>query len=374
MSRQVPRQFARFATRPTTLRSVGRAVLFGGILALLPFAARGGDAPAQDARSSMPNACTPSDCGLRDGDSLWLVRSRDIFTCDSHEVPASALGVQQYRDQQWHASDMDQLRTTAEQAMTVVYVHGNRADESSAITRGSVVYRLLADSPGAPALNLIVWSWPSDKIRGPMRDFRTKAARTDDEAWYLARMLEQLGPRSQVNLTGYSYGARIITGATNLVGGGDLYGRRLADAEGNAAPSLDAIPRYRVVLLAAALHNDWLIEGHFHGQSLDVVERMVVLFNPCDPALKRYDRVFPEGRPLALGAYGVADSALGANAERVEQWNVSAIIGRTHDEWAYLNAPWVAERLRAGLLPPTSAPPSQSNASSTQPIAPSTGN
>lgn len=348
------------------------------VLSLLTLAAHGADNVETDAESSTAEkpvavAAAASDCGLREGDSLWLVRTRDIFTCDSHAVPATSLVVRQLRDNNWQDADLDGLRTSAEQKLTVVYVHGNRADEGAAIARGSVIYHLLTERPGAPALNVVIWSWPSDKIRGPMRDFRTKAARTDDEAWYLARMLEHLGPRSQVNLAGYSYGARIITGATNLTGGGELYGRRLSDGNvAGSAPSATAappsattpgsspsstsspdstpLPKHRVVLYAAALHNDWLIEGHFHGESLDTVERMVVLFNPCDPALKRYDRVFPEGCPLALGAYGVADSALGDAGARVEQWNVSSIIGRTHDEWAYLSAPWVGERLRETLL------------------------
>jgi hypothetical protein len=69
----------------------------------------------------------------------------------------------------WHAADEDQwAQGEWADALTLVYVHGNRIEPDEAPGRGLAAYRaLLRSRPDAPPIRFVVWSWPSSKIHGP---------------------------------------------------------------------------------------------------------------------------------------------------------------------------------------------------------------
>ena len=116
--------------------------------------------------------------------------------------------------------------------VTVVFIHGNDTDAAEAEARGRELYREMLTSPcPEPPTRLVIWSWPSEQvIRNVRRDAQLKACRTNIEGYYLARFADQLTPRSPLSFGGYSYGARVVTGALHLLGGGVLEGARSTSA------------------------------------------------------------------------------------------------------------------------------------------------
>ena len=186
-----------------------------------------------------------------------------------------------------------------------------------------------------PPMRFVIWSWPSDRICGPARDARVKAARADAEGSFFGWFLSQLKPGTAVGLVGFSYGARVISGGLQLLSGGTLNGHSLPEL-----PPGEPL-QIRAAYLAAAMDVAWLYPGGYHGQSLSQVVRLLINYNECDPALKYFRFTDRCTRPSALGFLGINESALGEAANRVEQVDVSQDVGRTHDELRYWNSSFV---------------------------------
>ena len=228
--------------------------------------------------------------------------------------------------------------------VTLVYVHGNRFTWSDAIEYGHYARSALRtrNTPGL-SVRFVIWSWPSAPIRGVVRDVRVKAMRADVEAAFLARFLAGLDDDSRVSLLGLSFGARIITGALHLRAGGRL--------NGLVAPPAPAAQPVRVVLMAAALDNDWLLPGHFHGRALSQTDAVLSLYNSCDPVLKRYHLLQRCSRAQALGYTGaVGPLRCPDGFARFEQHDVCRVIGRTHHETSYFFSCALMSHARRYLL------------------------
>src|SRR5262245_11910838 len=199
------------------------------LIALAPAAsARAGDAPlasAVQAPSSEAPAKTCSTFRVRERDQVWLVSTR-CLGCPSAGPEMPAWQIWRYEQAMW------QPRTAAEfyaadaaDLVTPFYIHGNRIDPGVASSDGLAVYFQMAGKfDGEPPVRFVIWSWPSSQIHGPLRDVRSKAARSDVDAYYLGRFLEGMKPEVHTGLIGYSYGARIACGALHLLGGGTQIG------------------------------------------------------------------------------------------------------------------------------------------------------
>lgn len=283
-------------------------------------------------------------------DSVWMISTRQV-DCPCGSLPSTAqLRFSRYEPScGWQAADADQwAQARGAEAMTLFYVHGNRIEAEEAPQRGLAAYRaLLRTRPAVPAIRFVVWSWPSSKISRPRPrlDAQVKAARTDCESYLLANFLQGLEPDTQLCLLGYSFGARIVSGALQLSGGGTLGRFHLADV--GVRPASPA----RVVLYAAALDNTWWFPGGYHDLAVSQVERMLLLYNTADPVLRLYPRLDPRSPTAALGYTGLLRPArLGQDAERLEQANARCQIGKTHDEQAYFASETLMRRVRETLF------------------------
>jgi hypothetical protein len=206
---------------------------------------------------------------------------------------------------------------------TDFWIHGNRTDAGQAQEEGLSVYQqLTACAPSDRPIRFVIYSWQATPIRGIREDAREKAVRTNSEGYYLAWLINAMDHRVPVNVMGYSFGARIATGALHLLGGGTLCGRSLPKPIEPRAP-------VNTVLIAGAVNNDWLAVGHTHGMALATVDRMLALNNYCDRALKHYPAVDPCGRPQALGYTG-AVGGLGENGKKLRQMNMCCAVGKEH--------------------------------------------
>lgn len=285
-------------------------------------------------------------CRTRQHDQLWLVSDRGAG-CG---VSGDGVKLQYWRYQSgqgWVRSDLDSLLEAEDpQALTTVFVHGNRIPSCEAFTKGWSAYRSLTRCADERPVRFIIWSWASDAIRGPVNDARVKAARTNPSGYHLAWFLDRLDGQAPVSLWGHSFGARIVTGAMHLLGGGELCGYRLSERV-----HADRTPM-QAVLLVAAIDNHWLLPGHFHGRALSQTSELLLINNSCDALLKRYHVLY--GRRCMVQAAGYMGLVTrGMNAEdraKIHQLDACCYVGRRHLFAGYLAAPGLLGPIRDTLL------------------------
>jgi hypothetical protein len=295
--------------------------------------------------TSVGNSAPSATFRVRPQDSVWAVSTRGLG-CPSPGW-TYPLTVWQFQSQspRWVNSTIDALAASDDpEIVTVVYIHGNRIDSSLALQDGLSVYFQLAGAwDHERPVRFVVWTWPSDQIRGPLKDVRAKAARSDVDAYYLAQFLTRLNPEIKVGLLGYSYGARIASGGVHLLGGGRLAGLSLPTASG---------PEMSVALWAAAEHDDWLLPGRTHGEALPTAEQWLITRNCCDPVLAHYRLLDKCTDPTALGFSGLVgrNLLLPETNERIDELDVTGVVGSSHDMQRYLYARSVLDPTREVLF------------------------
>jgi hypothetical protein len=292
--------------------------------------------------------CTP---GFRAHDELWFVDSRGAAcgTNSASELPRLSVERRNAANR-WQRASLTDLLAADPTVETVIWVHGNRVSSGEARQRGWEFYHLLTRQADARPLRLIIWTWPADRIRGPLKDVRYKAMLCVPAAYHLARFLRRVDPATPVGLVGFSYGARVITGALHLQAGGSLGSYRLPKTTAKAGP----MPR--AVLWASAINDDWLMPGHYHGLALQQLQSATFLNNSCDRALKHYRWIDRCTRPEALGYWGLAGmQCLGNNRAKVQQQDVCCWVGSVHSGCTYLYSPSIMARTWRGIVGPAAA-------------------
>ena len=267
----------------------------------------------------------------RPQDQLWLVSDRTQGCADAR--PENLQYWRYQPGQGWQAATGARFFAADHPAaITAVWIHGNRIDPGNAFEVGWTAYSAIArQAKDDRPLRFVIWSWASERIQaGPLEDIRVKADRTAASSLRLTRLLDGIRPDVQITLIGYSFGARIATGALHLLGGGALNGHTVA------LTGADLRPQFDVVLMAAALDSDWILPGHCHGKALDRVGRLLLVDNSSDRAIKRYHllyglRIDAQG----LGVTGVVGvEQLGAARSKIEQFDAACYVGPEHD-WSH---------------------------------------
>ncbi len=320
------------------------AVIIGGLLGSRPTF-------ATDAKARVePPECTHGvNCRVRPQDEVWFISSRHLGCPNCARERAPNLEVRAYEcGQGWVRSDLEVFLADdplAKPKVTVFWIHGNQVGRGQSFTDGWRAYRTMTCRADARPIRFVIWSWPSDKIPGPLKDARAKAARSDTDSYYLGWTLSRMAPRIPVSLIGHSYGARIILGGLHLSTGASMCGRSLDLIPGQA------ISRTRVVLVAAAVHSNWMMPGSRYGDAYVRINAMLNLFNSCDSVLKFYRFVDPNGRPRAMGYAGIAGrSRLEDGGERIRQMNACGAIGKSHDDADYFRSSYLMNSARRYLL------------------------
>jgi hypothetical protein len=277
--------------------------------------------------------------GVRLQDEVAVVNVRNLCgVCDTAAI-RSGVRFENYAvhdelgRRRWQPSDLDSFVSFDPSVRTIFFVHGNQITSGDAKCEGLEVYRrLLHTEPDAQRIRFVIFSWPSAKVPGLLRDFREKAARTGPAGCQLAWLLDQMPAQTPVSLVGFSYGARIITGGLHMLAGGTLGGAGLAE---RANPGRTAV---NAVLLSAAMHAHWLGEGQFHGLAMSQVDQMFLINSCQDRAMRYYHLSATGGRPQALGLRG--PTRLNAEqAAKVRQRDISRYTGSGHDLYQYISAP-----------------------------------
>jgi hypothetical protein len=295
----------------------------------------------------------------RPQDELWLVSSRALGCCDLWQQVAHLQYWRYDREHCWTKASLDEMSATDDpQDVTTIFVHGNRISQEEAFERGWSAYRELVRCADERPVRFVIWSWPSEAVHGPVNDARVKACRTDPAAFHLAWFVDQLSADIPVSFWGHSFGARVVTGALHLLGGGAIGGNRL---DGRLRPTRQPM---QVVAVAAALDNDWLLPGHRHGKALSQMAAVLLVNNGCDMLLKRYRRIYADhGHEQALGYAGFNTLLLpAADAAKITQIDACCQVGKHHTLDGYLASPYLMARMRpylqftAAQTPPTAHP------------------
>ena len=286
-------------------------------------------------------------------DEVLLISTRSIgLVCDPGKMadglrcellePRSP-GGGAWRTAAWN----DVLAQLADPLPTVIYVHGNRVESSADKAHGLQFYRALAArKPADVSLRYIIWSWPSSQIRGPVKDYEVKAARTRQVGWQLAWAVDQLPARTPLTLVGYSYGARAVTGTLHLLGGGALGDLSLPERAHPERPPVNAL------LIAAAVDARWLLPNGYHGRALSQVDSLLLVNNTLDPAM-RYYPLSPVGRhATALGHSGIPSRDRRA---QIRSYDFTSAVGRHHALSAYLAAAPIGRVLEQAIPAPPEA-------------------
>jgi hypothetical protein len=237
-------------------------------------------------------------------------------------------------DRRWQSSDLDSFLSFDPSVPTIIFVHGNQITPSDAKSEGLMMYRtIILHGCDAPRIRFVIFSWPSSKVAGLLRDVREKAARTEPAGWHLAWLLDQMPAETPVGLVGFSFGARIITGGLHVLAGGSLQGLALSEhVHPHRAP-------VNAVLIAAASNSYWLGDGSHHGLAMTQVNRMLFINNCADRAMRYYDLLTPgRGGPQAMGLRGPTCISP-QDADKITNRDVSRYVGSQHEFTNYLCAP-----------------------------------
>ena len=183
-----------------------------------------------------------------------------------------------------------------------------------------------------PPTRLVIVGWPSEIDRVPLlRDAREKAHRAELEGYWLAQLIAKLPKDFRVNLIAYSFGSRIATSAAHYLAGGQR-----CDCPLTASPDS---PRLTAVLMAAAVDADWLSDCEPHGLALNRFERVLLLNNSADPVLRRFYKVLLSSRTHPCDWLGWLVATRVEFASQVRQWDVSNLLGRSHELRSYVETP-----------------------------------
>ena len=269
--------------------------------------------------------------GARGQDELWYASTRHLELSDLDPLSLPRLQVLRHSNGIWGESSIETLVGDSDPAKTTLfYFHGNRVPVEYAIEGGSLIYQQVRDAISwETPIRFVIWSWPSDRICGQLRDFRVKAVRTDVDALFLAGVLSRMPRQVPVSILAYSFGARIVTGGLHLTGGGELLGKKL----GHENPG--SIHPVRTVLFAGAVHQDWLYSGGKQSRACSQMNKLLVLYNSLDPLLMHYRYLEKHSRPAALGFAGLEQGRLADQSVVFHQRDVRDQVGLSHSESRY---------------------------------------
>ena len=298
----------------------------------IPPTATQGPLPPPLAKQASPTAD-----GAADTCSYWIVGTRHCvqrarYLSDT-DCPFDFYHVGP--DGQGHPADRVTFRHSLRADVPIcIAVHGSFASwESVQAGSRNMNHWIRAAAPKRP-LQVIFFDWPSDRPLSllPQIDIGILGLRSGLNGIYLARLIKSLPNGTPLSLIGHSHGARTVSAALHLLGGGTVQGHQWTSSSGINR-------RIHVVLAAAAIDHQWLDPGGKYGRVLSTVESILNLRNRRDIALSVYPLRRPfSRRALARRGWSRLDHRrLGKFADRLRELDVTDLVGHGHF-WCHYHA------------------------------------
>ena len=296
--------------------------------------------------SPSADVAVATDRAANGGDDVWVVSTRRLP--DISRLPANVtFGVERLvRDgacSRWMPSDLPSLLDEPQRPL-VVFIHGNRYESADAKSQGLLVARRLAAChPNAAAARTVIFSWPSSREGHLLRDSRAKYERSMTEGHYLAWLLGQVAPDRPLAIVAYSYGGLIALEALDNLVGAEQSGRS------NLQPWLDRPARLHLVLVASAVQQDALAPCGSYRRVLRCVDRLTLLNNTRDQALRFFEFIDRDLGTEALGHEHMPSRWIPPGIEFV-QVDAAPIVGKSHRFPPYVESPSLRQRMATGAL------------------------
>jgi len=225
-----------------------------------------------------------------------------------------------------------------------VNFHVQRLRPDGTAWEQSDVASLLDDRTAACAaggIRTVIYSWPSEQQGILLKDGRAKYQRAFSEGRYLAWLLGQLEPDRPIAIVGYSFGAIITLEAIE-----DLV---MAERMGNSTvrPWTGRSGPVNVVFIAAAVRSDALAPRGPYRPALDHIDRLTLLVNSDDDALRFFRFLDCSQRAEALGYVGMPGRWLPPGVP-FSSVDAAGIVGRTHGFPHYIESPPLMRRICVG--------------------------
>ena len=280
---------------------------------------------------------------------IWAVSTRGLPDIGCMPT-APHVGVEKLgNNRRWQRSDLASLMEDSTRPL-LLFVHGDRYDHGSALQQGLfLASRAAACCPTAPPFRTVVISWPSSKDGILLCDTRKKYERSMSEGHYLAWLLGQVNPERPVALIGYSYGALITLEALNHLVEAHRTGRH------DVQPWPGRTGRVQVIFIAAAVRQDAFAPRGAYRHALTCIDRLTLLNNSRDKALRFFEHVDRTMTADALGHEGMPSRWIPAGTEFL-QLDATNVVGKNHRLLPYLESPALARRICTGAMEGLSTP------------------
>ena len=231
----------------------------------------------------------------------------------------------------WERSDLSSLLAEPDRPL-ILFIHGNRYTHVDAKQQGVVLARRVAACcPELPPARTVVFSWPSEQQGILLKDSRIKFERAHADGHYMAWLLGQVEPSRPVAIVCYSFGAIVALGALD----------DLADAP--AAHRTDLLSwrgrpgRTHLVLVAPAVRCDSLAPRGPHRDAAACIDRLTLIINSEDSALRFFHLLERDVGMPALGFVGMPRRWLPAGVEFSSN-DAGNSVGKRHSMMEYLES------------------------------------
>ena len=275
-------------------------------------------------------------------DDVWVVSTRRLpGVCDlpSH----TSFDVEQRIAGRWERGDLAELLADPTRPL-VIFIHGNRYEPHDAKAQGITLARRLATCDSfAAAPRTVVFSWPSEQQGRLIASSRNNYRRSYADGHYLARLLADVSPEQPVAIIGYSFGGTIAVGALE-----DLVEAQ-ADPSKSVPPWAGRPGRTHLVLVAPACRHDALAPRGPFAAAASGIDRLTLVINSRDLALKMFPHLDPQIGTDALGTVGMPRRWLPGGVEFAAT-DAAGLVGRRHAFPLYLDSGALAGRIATGAL------------------------
>lgn len=262
---------------------------------------------------------------------VWRVDLLAVTYLSASDQHFSRLAYYRWENSRWVASDAETFFATQQPEIPlIVFAPGFTSTTPQTTQVGLGLVRNF--DPEKPC-RVVFWDWYSDRGSGTIRrDVRSKLPIADRTGDYLALFLQKMPPQSKVCLFGFSLGGRIVCQAVETLRRSEQRPEGL---------------RLNLVLSAAATDQHWLARGQRHSRIPEIVEKILITYNPDDWALKFYPLMHTHrDRAPALGYKGLPlQNIPTAHRAQFENINVQRFIGKEHQTLHHVRTPVFRSRI-----------------------------